>query len=50
MQEKPIVYTCFSTDVIHEGHLNILKKAKSIKGNGKVIVGVMSDKKYAEKY
>ena len=22
------VYTCFSTDVIHDGHLNILKHAK----------------------
>lgn len=34
------VYTCFSTDVIHEGHLNIIKKAKEY---GKVVVGVLSD-------
>lgn len=36
----PIVYTCFSTDVIHEGHLNIIEKAKQY---GDVYVGVLSD-------
>ena len=36
----PIVYTCFSTDVIHEGHLNILKVAAEY---GDVYVGVLSD-------
>ena len=34
------VYTCFCTDVIHEGHLNILKHAAEY---GEVIVGVLSD-------
>ena len=34
------VYTCFCTDVIHEGHLNILKKAVEY---GEVYVGVLSD-------
>lgn len=34
------IYTCFCTDVIHEGHLNILKKAKEY---GSVIVGVLAD-------
>ncbi len=34
------VYTCFTTDVIHEGHLNIIKEAQKY---GKVIVGVLSD-------
>lgn len=34
------VYVCLSTDVIHEGHLNILNKAKSY---GYVIAGVLSD-------
>lgn len=34
------VYTCFCTDVIHEGHLNILKRAKEY---GEVYVGVLSD-------
>lgn len=34
------VYTCFCTDVIHEGHLNILKNANAY---GEVYVGVLSD-------
>ena len=34
------VYACFTTDVIHEGHLNIIHKAKEY---GKVIVSVLSD-------
>lgn len=34
------VYTCFCTDVIHEGHLNIINKAAEY---GEVIVGVLSD-------
>ncbi len=34
------VYTCFCTDVIHEGHLNIIREAKKY---GKVIVGALSD-------
>lgn len=34
------VYTCFCTDVIHEGHLNIIKKAKEL---GSVTVGVLCD-------
>ncbi|RKM54456.1 phosphoenolpyruvate mutase [Butyrivibrio sp. X503] len=34
-------YTCFSTDVIHAGHLNIIKEAQKY---GKVIVGCLSDK------
>ncbi len=34
------VYTCFCTDVIHEGHMNIIKKACEY---GRVVVGVLSD-------
>ncbi len=34
------VYTCFCTDVIHEGHINILNEAKRY---GEVIVGVLAD-------
>ena len=34
-------YTCFSTDVIHAGHLNIIKEAQKY---GKVVVGCLSDK------
>ncbi len=35
-----IVYTCFCTDIIHEGHMNIIEKAKKL---GSVIVGVLCD-------
>ena len=34
------VYTCFCTDVIHEGHLNIIKEAQKY---GEVTVGVLAD-------
>ena len=34
------VYTCFCTDVIHEGHLNVIKEAQKF---GRVVVGVLSD-------
>jgi phosphoenolpyruvate phosphomutase len=34
------VYTCFCTDVIHEGHLNIIREAKKY---GDVTVGVLAD-------
>ncbi len=34
------VYTCFCTDVIHEGHLNIINEAKKY---GEVYVGVLTD-------
>lgn len=35
------VYTCFCTDVIHEGHLNIINRAREY---GEVIVGVLDDR------
>ena len=35
------VYACFCTDVIHDGHLNIINHAKKY---GKVVVGVLSDR------
>lgn len=34
------VYACFCTDVIHEGHLNIIKQAVKY---GTVIAGLLSD-------
>ncbi|MCI9421431.1 MAG: phosphoenolpyruvate mutase [Dorea sp.] len=34
------IYTCFCTDVIHDGHLNIVEEAHK---RGKVIVGCLSD-------
>lgn len=34
------VYTCFCTDVIHEGHINIINNAKQY---GRVVIGCLSD-------
>ena len=34
------VYACFCTNVIHEGHLNIINKAKEY---GELVVGILSD-------
>lgn len=34
------VYTCFCTDVIHEGHKNIIARAREL---GRVVVGALSD-------
>lgn len=34
------IYACFSTDIIHEGHIHIIDEAKKY---GDVIVGVLSD-------
>lgn len=34
-------YTCFCTDIIHDGHLNIINEARK---KGRVIVGALSDK------
>jgi len=34
------VYTCFCTDIIHEGHLNIINEARKY---GEVIAGVLAD-------
>lgn len=38
--ESRTVYMCFSTDVIHSGHISIIRKAEKL---GKLIVGVLSD-------
>ena len=35
------VYTCFCTDVIHDGHLNIINQAKKY---GRVVVGALCDR------
>lgn len=35
------VYTCFCTDVIHEGHLNIIRYAQKY---GRVVIGALCDK------
>lgn len=38
-------YTCFTTDLIHEGHLNIIKEA--LKRSDRVVVGCLSDRTIA---
>lgn len=34
------VYTCFCTDIIHEGHRNLIHEARKY---GEVVVGVLND-------
>ena len=38
--ESRTVYMCFSTDIIHGGHIAIIRKAQKL---GKLIIGVLSD-------
>lgn len=38
--ENRTVYMCFSTDIIHSGHISIIRKAEKL---GKLIIGVLSD-------
>ena len=38
--ENRTVYMCFSTDIIHGGHIEIIKKAQRL---GRLIIGVLSD-------
>ena len=42
--ENRKVYMCFSTDIIHGGHIAIIKKAQKL---GKLIIGVLSDEAVA---
>ena len=37
---KKKVYVCLAADILHEGHINILKKASKL---GEVVVGLMTD-------
>lgn len=38
--ESRTVYMCFSTDIIHSGHISLIKKAQKL---GRLIIGVLSD-------
>ena len=42
--ENKTVYMCFSTDMVHSGHIEIISKAAKL---GKLIVGVLSDEAVA---
>ena len=42
--ESRTVYMCFSSDIIHGGHIAIIKKAQKL---GKLIIGVLSDEAVA---
>ena len=42
--ESRTVYMCFSTDIIHGGHISIIKKAQRL---GRLIIGVLSDEAVA---
>ena len=42
--ENRTVYMCFSTDIIHSGHIAIIRKAAKL---GKLIIGVLSDEAVA---
>ncbi len=37
---EKLVYMCFSTDIIHSGHLSIIREAQKL---GKLMIGVLSD-------
>ena len=42
--ESRTVYMCFSTDIIHGGHIAIIRKAQKL---GRLIIGVLSDEAVA---
>ena len=42
--ENRTVYMCFSTDMVHSGHIAIIRKAQKF---GKLIIGVLSDEAVA---
>lgn len=39
-----MVYLCFSTDIVHSGHISLIKRAKRL---GNLIIGVLSDEAVA---
>ena len=43
--EHRTVYMCFSTDIIHGGHISIIKKAQRL---GRLMIGVLSDEAVAD--
>jgi len=43
-RKKPLVYVAMSADIIHRGHINIIKKAKNC---GEIVLGLLTDKAIA---
>lgn len=45
-----IVYSYYVLDIVHKGHLEMMKNAKAIVGaDGKLIVGILTDEAVMEK-
>lgn len=44
LRERSTVYMCFSTDILHSGHMAIIRKARRL---GRLTVGVLSDEAVA---
>ena len=45
-----LVYSYYVLDIVHKGHLEMMKNAKAIAGeNGKLIVGILTDEAVMEK-
>ena len=44
MKNKKIVYLAMGADILHEGHINIIKKASKL---GKIVIGLLTDKAIA---
>jgi bifunctional ADP-heptose synthase (sugar kinase/adenylyltransferase) len=45
-----LVYSYYVLDIVHDGHLEMLRNAKAIAGpNGKLIVGILTDEAVMEK-
>ena len=43
--KKKIIYVPLAVDILHTGHLNLLKKAKKY---GDIVIGLLSDKAIVE--
>ena len=45
-----LVYSYYVLDIVHQGHLQMMKNAKEVAGpDGKLIVGILTDKAVMEK-